>query len=503
MTTETAIMKNPVEGDSMQISNIVLSARGLRKAFGGQVVLDDISLDLRQGEVVLLRGENGSGKTTLLNILTGNLEPDRGELHININGSRETFEFPKPWWKELNPFDHFTPERLAWEGIGRLWQDLRLFPTMTTLENVAVAALNQKGENPAWALLFPKAKREEVQNTEASSERLKKLGLSERLDSSCNKIAFGQMKRVAIARAIQAGAKVLFLDEPLSGLDKNEIAEVMGYLKDLVKGNSITLVIVEHVYNIPKILKLADTVWTLSNGKLTANKVNEINEEQKTDKLDLHDLLKSIAVEKGRIYSEELPNGARLTTAYPDEYYGSEFALQVKDLVVNRGIRTVINRLSLSLKKGQIAILEAPNGWGKSTLLDAIAGIHPIESGKIMLYGEEITSIPTHKRIKKGLSYLRSQMSVFGSLSVKEHQKLSNARNYLFNSSLNRDSKGSFLSGGEKQKLLIDILPEADVYLLDEPMMGLDEESIFRFKKHFKNLLIKNRTVLIAQPSIN
>lgn len=500
MTTEIAIKENPATRDSLHMGNIVLSARGLRKAFDGQVVLDNISIDLRQGEVILLRGENGSGKTTLLNILTGNLEPDRGELHISINGGRETFEFPKPWWKELNPFDHFTPERLAWEGIGRLWQDIRLFPTMTTLENVAVAALNQKGENPAWALLFPKAKKEEVQNTEASSERLKKLGLSERLDSSCNKIAFGQMKRVAIARAIQAGAKVLFLDEPLSGLDKDEIAEVMGYLKDLVTGNSITLVIVEHVYNIPKILKLADTVWTLSNGKLTVNKVKEINEEQKTDKNDLYDLLKSIAGKNGRIHSEELPNGARLTTASPAQYGGSKVAVQVKDLVVKRGIRTVINGLSLSLKKGQIAILEAPNGWGKSSLLDAIAGIHPIESGKIMLHGEEITSIPTHKRIKKGLSYLRSQMSVFGSLSVKEHQKLSNAKNHLFNGSLNRDSKGSFLSGGEKQKLLIDILPQADVYLLDEPMMGLDKVAISRISERIRQMIREGKTILITVP---
>lgn len=500
MTTETAIIKNPVEGDSMQISNIVLSARGLRKAFDGQVVLDNISLDLRQGEVVLLRGENGSGKTTLLNILTGNLEPNMGEINVSINGSRETFKFPKPWWKELNPFDHFTPERLAWEGIGRLWQDIRLFPTMTTLENVAVAALNQKGENPAWALLFPKAKREEIQNAEASSECLKKLGLSERLDSSCNKIAFGQMKRVAIARAIQAGAKVLFLDEPLSGLDKNEILEVMAYLNDLVKGNSITLVIVEHIFNIPKILKLADTVWTLSNGKLTVNKVNEINEEQTIDKNDLHDLLKSIAGENAMIYSEELPNGARLTTASPAEYDASEAALQIKDLVVKRGIRTVINGLSLNFKKGQIAILEAPNGWGKSSLLDAIAGIHPIESGKVFFNGKEISSEPTHKRIKMGLAYLRSQVSVFTSLSVKEHKKLTNTKNHLFNGSLNGNSKGGFLSGGEKQKLLIDMLPNADVYLLDEPLIGLDRESSIKIAKNLKDGLRQNKTIIITEP---
>ena len=230
---------------------------------------------------MLLRGENGSGKTTLLNILTGNLEPDMGELHISINGSREIFGFPKPWWKELNPFDHFTPERLAWEGIGRAWQDIRLFPTMTTLENVSIAAQKQKGENPLFALISPLSKNEDTLNKENASEWLRKIGLGDRLDSSCDKISLGQMKRVAIARAIQAGAKVLFLDEPLSGLDKHGISEVMSYLEALVRENSITLVIVEHVFNIPTALKLADTVWTLSNGKMTISKADAFIEDKK------------------------------------------------------------------------------------------------------------------------------------------------------------------------------------------------------------------------------
>ena len=502
MRTETVLKKNPDVRDSMRMSNMVLSVRGLRKAFDGQVVLDNISLELRQGEVVLLRGENGSGKTTLLNILTGNLEPDMGELHISINGSREIFGFPKPWWKELNPFDHFTPERLAWEGIGRAWQDIRLFPTMTTLENVSIAAQKQKGENPLFALISPLSKNEDTLNKENASEWLRKIGLGDRLDSSCDKISLGQMKRVAIARAIQAGAKVLFLDEPLSGLDKHGISEVMSYLESLVRENSITLVIVEHIFNIPTVLKLADTVWTLSNGKMTISKADAFIEDKNTEGHGIHNILHEIAGDSGSIKTKELSDGARLATAAPFGYNNLEITLEVKDLVVKRGIRTALNGLSLRLKKGQIAILEAPNGWGKSTLLDAISGIHSAESGKIMLKGEDISSIPTHKRIKKGLAYLRSQMSVFTSLSVKEHKKLANIKNNLFNNSLNGDSKGSFLSGGEKQKLLIDILQEADVYLLDEPMIGLDKAAISRISERIREMIKEGKTVLITVPEI-
>jgi len=477
---------------------IVLTAKELHKAFGGQVVLDGISFELRQGEVVLLRGENGSGKTTLVNILTGNLEPDRGELHVNINGNNERFFWPRRWWREINPLDHFTPERLAWEGIGRAWQDIRLFPTMTALENVSVAAQKQKGENPLFALISPKTKNEDRLNKDSASEWLRKIGLGDRLDSSCDRISLGQMKRVAIARAIQAGAKVLFLDEPLSGLDKQGISEVMNYLEALVRENSITLVIVEHVFNIPTVLKLADTVWTLSNGKMTVGKPDTFTEDKKAENYDIHDLLHEIAGDSGSIETAELPNGAKLTTVKP--HTDSLPVLEVKDLSVKRGIRTVLNGVSFGLKKGQIAILEAPNGWGKSTLLDAISGICPVESGKILFNGKDVHSIPAHKRVKMGMAYLRSQESPFTSLSVEENKKLANTDNRLFNGSLNSDAKASCLSGGERQKLLIEMLPEAEVYLLDEPMIGLDKVAINRISERIKQIAKEGKITLITLP---
>ncbi len=180
--------------DRVETNRIVLSARGLCKAFGGQVVLRDVSFDLKPGEVVLLRGENGSGKTTLLNILTGNLEPDAGELHLSVNSAQEVFRWPRRWWQNLSPFDHFTPERIAWEGVGRVWQDIRLFSTMTVLDNVALATSKQVGENPIMALLrLGRDNKEELYTQEQAGKWLNGLGLGERLNSSCDKISLGQM----------------------------------------------------------------------------------------------------------------------------------------------------------------------------------------------------------------------------------------------------------------------------------------------------------------------
>jgi ABC-type branched-subunit amino acid transport system ATPase component len=490
------------------LGKTVLSVRGLRKAFGGQTVLNGISLELNQGEIVLLRGENGSGKTTLLNILTGHLEPDKGELHLNINGNTETFSFPRPWWKDLNPLDHFTPERLAWEGIGRLWQDIRLFPTMKTLENVLVASPKQPGENPAL-VLSPRTYETERANKKKSIACLERLNFNDRIESSCDKISLGQMKRVAIARAIQAGAKVLFLDEPLSGLDKDGVTEVTGYLKHLVKEHSITLVIVEHVYNIQKILALADKVWTLAKCQheegygLSVSNPTALIDKNDTRIHTLHDLMRTLAGGNGKVYSEKLPGGAKITAVMsPNE---NENILEVGNVKVRRGIRTVFDCLSLVLKKGQISVLEAPNGWGKSTLLDAIAGILGnnlrIESGSIKLCGKDITTLQTNQRVRMGLAYLRANQNAFSSLKVKEQKKLASISNFVFDGLLNPDSKGNSLSGGDKQKLLIEMLPDSDIYLLDEPMIGLDRQSVENLQAFITKLYVGNKTVLITVPS--
>ena len=111
---------------------LLLRVSGLGCAFGGQQVLDDVSVELRQGEVVLLRGANGSGKTTLLNILTGNLVPDRGSIELHTGKQPIRFEFPRRMWAR-----GFAPDNLARLGVGRTWQDIRLFDTQSLANNIA------------------------------------------------------------------------------------------------------------------------------------------------------------------------------------------------------------------------------------------------------------------------------------------------------------------------------------------------------------------------------
>jgi ABC-type branched-subunit amino acid transport system ATPase component len=466
----------------------------LRKAFGGQVVLDGVSAELREGEVVLLRGDNGSGKTTLLNILSGNLEPDAGSIHLEANGTTEHFEFPRKWWQDLNPFDHFTPERVAHEGVGRTWQDVRLFGTLSLADNIAVATPRQPGENPL-NVLFGRGStmREESGNIRCASERLGGLGLHGRDQSSADRISLGQTKRVAIARAVQAGARILFLDEPLAGLDAEGIASVLELLRELGHHHRVTLVIVEHVFNIPSILGLADTVWTLQDGEMTVQSPAAVQEQH--SEMFAADIVSWVTKTLGHettVTIEPLLGGAVLTKLSKPriQTQNSESkVLEVSDLVVRRGKRLVIGRkdstgalkgLSFSIGPGEIAILQAPNGWGKTSLFEALTGIIPLEAGRIHLEKLAIENMPAWERSRHGLRYLRAQSSAFPTLPAHESLRLAGR---LPNNALMPDSllarTVSSLSGGEKQRLALSCHPRsAKCHLLDEPFSALDAKSL-------------------------
>jgi branched-chain amino acid transport system ATP-binding protein len=469
----------------------VLRTRRISKAFGGQTVLDAVSVELRRGEVVLLRGDNGSGKTTLLNILSGNLEPDVGKIELSVNGAEEGFTFPRSWWQRVNLFDHFTPERVADEGVGRTWQEMRLFSTMDLRNNIAVASPHQLGENPAWALLRRRAVHQYEQTNVANAGHvLAELGLKGRESASADRISLGQSKRVAIARAVQAGARLLFLDEPLAGLDASGVNNVLRLLEGLVRDHNVTLVIVEHVFNIPLLLDWAHTVWTLKRGKITVENPVAVQEEIRQPLgWGLQGWFNEMSGSERTISEQRFAGGAKLSTIISSDKKSGDVVLEVKGLIVERGNRVVIggkdkehpNGLSFVLRDGEIAVLEASNGWGKSTLLDAIAGLLPVKAGEIRLRGRPIESLPAWQRSRFGISLLQSQNHTFPNLTVKDSLRLirSGELPETLQPLLNR--KMSSLSGGEKQKLALNsVLPprQATLRLLDEPFSMLDRASI-------------------------
>jgi len=490
VTSDPLCAGSPV-GHIVNLAPVLLRAERLRKSFGGQVILDSADLELRQGEVVLLRGENGSGKTTLLNILTGNLEPDSGRIEYLADSTPRAYHFPRTWWQRLNPFDHFTPESVAREGIGRTWQDIRLFGTQSLRDNIAVAVSDHPGENPILALLA--SKRSTAKETAIAAEAdamLLQLGLGGRELSSADKISLGQSKRVAIARAVAAGAKILFLDEPLAGLDRQGVADVLSLLESLVSQQTVTLIIVEHVFNQPHLQKLITTDWLLAAGKLTVSLPQKTPSTLPMQATSRPPWLRLLAGDDAEIVDEVLPRGAVLTRIRRAQHAQSPERplLEVRGLVVKRGQRTVLGLdesgnptgLNLTLYAGEVAILQAPNGWGKSTLLAAITGIIPAASGEIWLDGTALNNLPVWERVSKGLCALASDENTFPNLRVKEVMQLVGNPNGVSKFPKLANRTCSSLSGGERQTVALFSTPLGKASIYDEPFSALDESNTLK-----------------------
>jgi len=229
----------------------VLVVRDVTVRFGGLTALDGVSLDVPPRHVTGVIGPNGAGKTTLLNVLCGFIRPDRGEVFIG--GTRRT---------------GLRPHQLAALGVARTLQGVGLFSRMTVLENVMTGAtpLARTGFWPALLSLPGKA-RDERTLASAARQALARVGAEKAADVYPGELPYGVRKRVALARALAARPKVLLLDEPASGLDEAELAELGVLIRELSADES--LVVVEHHMDL--MMSVCDTITVLDFGKVIAS----------------------------------------------------------------------------------------------------------------------------------------------------------------------------------------------------------------------------------------
>lgn len=492
----------------------ILSARGIAKSFGGRQVLKDVTFELHGGEGVLLQGSNGGGKTTLLNILSGYVEPDAGEIVVRTAQETTSFRFPRRRWRSVFSRGGFDPEHLAATPIGRRreglvarqWQDVRLFKNLDLRSNLLVAAPRQTGEDPLRVFLNPGTVRlEESARASAVERRLQLAGLAGRERSNPERISLGEAKRVAILRALETQARVLLLDEPLNGLDSEGTHQLLGFLAD-VRGQNPdrSLIIVEHDARVLALLDFCSAVWTLHAGVLEARSVDGARAEIARRARSTVDLrLQAIAGPAGTVERKSLERGAVLTVVSRGgrSHVGPEFA--VESAVADRGHRRVLGAadgtgISFSLRPGDVAVLEAPNGWGKSTLLDCLSGLTAMRSGVVRLAGKALDG-SAHSRAQAGIITLRSGSTLFENLTVAENMALCRGRPE--STGLDPEQVCTSLSGGERQRLAweIAVSTPATVLLLDEPFAHLDGASIERAWARI--LAMPDRAVMICLPA--
>ncbi|CDO04059.1 Arginine transport ATP-binding protein ArtM [Oceanobacillus picturae] len=214
----------------------MIKAEKITKVFGKNMVLEEISTTVQQGEVVTIIGPSGSGKSTFLRCLNLLEVPTSGEIFMNGN------EITSP---KINKLE-------VRKNIGMVFQHFHLFPHMTVLENVIYAPQKVKGIDKSTAV-------------ENAKKLLAKVGLTDKESAYPNHLSGGQKQRVAIARALAMEPEVMLFDEPTSALDPEMVKEVLDVIKDLAD-TGITMVIVTHEMNFAK--EVADRVLFLDQGKL-------------------------------------------------------------------------------------------------------------------------------------------------------------------------------------------------------------------------------------------
>jgi branched-chain amino acid transport system ATP-binding protein len=230
----------------------LLIAENVRKEFGGLVATNDVDFTIPRGSVVSLIGPNGAGKTTFFNMLTGVYKPTSGR--IVFDGEDVTGKPP-----------HAITER----GIGRTFQNIRLFQNMTALENVLVGMhARLKGGILGSIVGTPRIRREEKGAAERARELLQFSGLRNKDDEIARNLSYGDQRRLEVARALATQPKLLLLDEPTAGMNPQETADFTGFVERLRSEEGLTVLLIEHDMRV--VMKSSDRITVLEYGEKIA-----------------------------------------------------------------------------------------------------------------------------------------------------------------------------------------------------------------------------------------
>ena len=235
----------------------LLSVKGLTKNFGGLCAVSNVSMEIGEGELIGLIGPNGAGKTTFFNLLTGVYEPSEGTIELNVNGKMTDIAGMKPY-------------RVTQLGLARTFQNIRLFKSMTAIENVKIAMHKDIRDGSLSAILrLPSYYKEEERVEREAQELLKVVGLYEKRNERADNLPDGELRCLEIARALAARPRILFLDEPAAGMNPQETASLTQLIHQIRNDFRITIVLIEHDMSL--VMKICERIYVLDYGKCIAN----------------------------------------------------------------------------------------------------------------------------------------------------------------------------------------------------------------------------------------
>ena len=328
----------------------ILSMKNITKIYPGVVALDDVSIDIEEGELMAICGENGAGKSTLLKILAGAINKTAGTIYF-----------------QGKKVDINNPHDAKKHGISIIYQELNLNPNLNIAENILL------GQEPSKGGII---KRKDVYAR--AREICDKLNISYDLKTKVGDLSVAQMQMVEIAKAISWDARLLIMDEPTASLTSVEIDALFNTIK-VLKAQGVTIIYISH--RLEEVFQIADRVTVFRDGKLIDTK--------QIGKIDKQGLVKMMV---GREISE-------VKHTYRDR---GDLVLEVKNITVGDRVKNV----SFKAYKNEILGFSGLVGAGRTELMRAVFGADKFDSGEIFMHGKKVKINSIRSAIKNGLSLI-------------------------------------------------------------------------------------------------
>jgi simple sugar transport system ATP-binding protein len=466
------------------LQDTIVKLENISMQFPGVLANDNISLEIKKGEVFALVGENGAGKSTLMNILYGLHTPTDGQVYVK--GEK---------------IERFKPMEAIEKGVGMVHQHFMLIPSFTVAQNIV---LSKEPKKMKFLYDIKKANKE----TQALSDEY---GLVVDPEATVGEISVGLQQRVEILKTLYRGADILILDEPTAVLTPQETDELFAVIRKIVKEKQMTVIIITH--KLYEVMEISDRVGVMRQGKLIGvEETKNVNEK----------ILSSMMVGREVLFDNIEKTGQV-----------GEVLMEAEDVFVtdNRGLMAV-NGISLKVKAGEILGIAAIEGNGQSELLEAFAGMRPVKKGKITICGNDATSKSPAEVRKMGLAHIpedRIATGVAMQSSITDNMIIGKERRKEFavkgiqlkRSSIVKYAQELFkkfdlrgagvdvavgsLSGGNMQKVVVarEFSLDTPTLLISQPTRGVDIGAIEFIHKQIIDKRNKGCAILLVSADLD
>lgn len=456
---------------------VMLKLEHVMKSFPGVRAVDDVSFDIKKGEIHALLGHNGAGKSTLVKIISGAYQKDSGKIILDS--------------EEINLT---SPQDGLRRGIGMVYQELDLIPDLSGSENIF---LGQHRFRNKLGLLDARSRYEEAKKI------IERFGIDIDLTIPVRKLGVSKQQIVAIAKAISRKAKVVIFDEPTAALNNVEAERLFRIMKQLA-GEGVSIIWITH--RLDEIFETADRVTLMREGRwVTTRDIKDIT-------------MKEIVAELTGVAEDEQETEKRV---YKRK---EEILLSCRGLSLEK----VFHNISFDMYKGEVLGLTGLIGCGATEIAKSLFAVCPIDSGEIIVNGKKINPFSPCKAVENGIAYISEDrktegLNLIGSVQdnicmtmikqwaklgfldrKKEKEKAQEMVKRLDIRIAGPDQPAGTLSGGNQQKIILAkwLLKGAEIFVMCEPTRGIDIGAKREIHRMIRQLAESGCTVLVVSSEV-